>query len=74
MMGEPERELGLALVYDAPCPSLTISPGPGTEGSLSCRFVITFDRRRPALDACRFRGPVLFREPGDRLAGAVRRD
>lgn len=37
----------------------TISPGPGTEGSLICRFIRTWERLRPLLGevTCREREP-----------------
>lgn len=47
------------------CPSLIISPGPGTDGSLSCRFIKTVDRRLPAaLEVCRLRDKEPLGEPG----------
>jgi hypothetical protein len=49
MRGDPEIGCGLATGRPEPdvdC-SLTISPGDGTAGSLSCKFIRTVDRRRP---------------------------
>lgn len=36
------------------CVSVTISPGDGTDGSAIWRFMMTWDRRRPAVGDCRF--------------------
>ena len=38
--------------YEGNCPSLIISPGEGTLGSLSCKFMRTFERRLPACEGC----------------------
>jgi hypothetical protein len=51
-------------VFDCVAVSVTISPGPGTEGSLCCKFISTVDRRRPVLDPDRFaRVKELLDEP-----------
>lgn len=54
MIGELERDWGPVVRYEGGCPSLIISPGAGTPGSLSCRFMRTVDRRLPACEDCRF--------------------
>ena len=63
MIGEPERDCGLAVRYEGSCASLTISPGEGTLGSLSCKFMRTVERRLPACEDCRLRAAELPEEP-----------
>lgn len=61
MKGDPERGCGLAV--RRPEGSLTISPGEGTEGSLSWRFMSTVERRRPVFGECWFREMELLDDP-----------
>ena len=58
-------DCGLAVRYEAMWPSLIISPGEGTLGSLSCKFIRTVDRLRPVCDDCRFRVTELLEGPAD---------
>ena len=51
MIGDPD--CGLAVRCVEIWPSLIISPGDGTDGSFSCRFMRTVDRLRLALEGCR---------------------
>lgn len=50
---------GLVVRYVLAELSLTISPGGGSVGSLSCRFINTVERRRPVCDGCLFRVEAL---------------
>jgi hypothetical protein len=71
MIGEPERDCGLAVRYEGSCDSLIISPGEGTLGSLSCKFMSTVERRLPACEDCRFLVAELPEEPrGDQYPSA----
>ena len=70
MSGDPDNGCGLDLRGRA-CSPLAISPGAGTFGSLSWRFMRTADRRRPALGEDRedrFRVRELLEEPGEAVS------
>lgn len=63
MIGEPGRGCGLAVRNREVWDSLTISPGEGTAGSLSCKFMRTVERLLPAWEDCRFLVMELLDDP-----------
>lgn len=63
MIGEPESDWGLVVRYEGRGLSLIISPGEGTLGSLSCKFMRTVERRLPVWEGCRFLVDELPEEP-----------
>ncbi len=66
-------DCGLAVRYDVLWPSVIISPGGGSVGSFSWRFINTVERLRPVWDVCLFLvTELLFDEPRPKVSKMIR--